>query len=899
MAADVYTVLVTVDSVPRGDNAQTFLQFLATSAVATWSWGLQPSPARMEWITNDASLPVLQPGAQLTIEFQKNGTTKGIFYGVVPQSTTTLATGGAGVVPDFVDSREYLQWDTVYGVFNQREDRMVGGVLLVRYWHIYPDDWQSGRKTFTIFPVTAVEIMDAFFAAPTVKTSWARAFSTEAANALDNYVYGIDYSNGVKLGTAILELSEKCGTVFTLANGRYSLIWVVKGIGTLPDYPANSDQRRLGYALSGHPDQVVIVGDRARYQVLNIDLEPDWRSAWEAFWNIDNLADDLYQNEKTETGLTGVTANVRYNAISGDTTHLRGRWLSEDRARRITVSEYAALRNARSDGSGEAFKDFRRFAGVSRMRMKVAHYLRLILFRAFRVPADFTFVNSLGQLVYLDSMEIVEQTLAEVTHDPVTGLMSANPTDPVTSLNNGYAIVQGYQFGPEMFARLRPEAFNFNDWNSSVNLWQPAAFSIDSSGQGDWCVLFQEPIIKSADLVNKDSQYDYPVLKAAPTFSTPSVKAALTFEGEKFTRERHSVTNYTRTEHFPVSGLSPQFVCANNVATPQEIAYADGEYATQKAEALADARLTTVYSYPVGGYEIQDWAGTELSGVIDRVSFNFSVSGITESVDFTMERLLPMGPHGPQVEPERSFNRRAQLESRLPGDEQLRSESNRFRLLESTVRRHPDFGKFLMHSFAEAFGQPAPPAVYPKSAFPFTPYAGTPLFKESTDGDQPSPYGSALADGVFMGTSMTHQPPVAGPMHMATGPVQYIMVMGPVSVGDSVGGETTLHNYLVKDGPIEVGTAMKAVADSVTSLIPVRVGGGGGGPGGMNFRGDWSPTASPAYQLQDVVVIRSGPNRGTFVLVTANPGTTPPQQPDTGNVYWVSLSNGVTMGDWL
>lgn len=72
----------------------------------------------------------------------------------------------------------------------------------------------------------------------------------------------------------------------------------------------------------------------------------------------------------------------------------------------------------------------------------------------------------------------------------------------------------------------------------------------------------------------------------------------------------------------------------------------------------------------------------------------------------------------------------------------------------------------------------------------------------------------------------------------------------------------------------------------------------GGGSGGMNFRGDYNSGAT--YAVRDVVVVRSGSNAGTYICVTANPGAAnPPAQPDTGSVYWVSLSNGATKGDWL
>ena len=94
------------------------------------------------------------------------------------------------------------------------------------------------------------------------------------------------------------------------------------------------------------------------------------------------------------------------------------------------------------------------------------------------------------------------------------------------------------------------------------------------------------------------------------------------------------------------------------------------------------------------------------------------------------------------------------------------------------------------------------------------------------------------------------------------------------------------------------------VAQSVNSLKRVVeiirrriLGGGGAGGVGGSFRGEYDPTAS--YAVQDIVVIRAGSNAGSFVCVTAN-NSQAPQMPDTGNLYWVSLSGNVPGGgNWI
>jgi hypothetical protein len=84
-----------------------------------------------------------------------------------------------------------------------------------------------------------------------------------------------------------------------------------------------------------------------------------------------------------------------------------------------------------------------------------------------------------------------------------------------------------------------------------------------------------------------------------------------------------------------------------------------------------------------------------------------------------------------------------------------------------------------------------------------------------------------------------------------------------------------------------------------TQLISV-ITAGSGAPGGvgMLFRGEYS--SEVAYSVQDVVVIRTGANAGTYVCVQANPGSTnPPTTPDTGNAYWVQLVGGASVGKWV
>jgi hypothetical protein len=86
--------------------------------------------------------------------------------------------------------------------------------------------------------------------------------------------------------------------------------------------------------------------------------------------------------------------------------------------------------------------------------------------------------------------------------------------------------------------------------------------------------------------------------------------------------------------------------------------------------------------------------------------------------------------------------------------------------------------------------------------------------------------------------------------------------------------------------------------NSQVSRLRIRQGGQStGGASSIPFRGEYNPTL--AYNVLDIVVVSGGPNAGSFICIQANTGDAP-VIPDTGNLYWVSLSGNVpVMGCWL
>lgn len=681
---------VKIQSPARGSGTQNPFDFFAKSFQLTWSWGLQPSTAPITWVSTSGATIV--PWAQMDILIAGH-----TFWGVSQNIQTIQASAGREIAQEFADSRIYLTWDPVFCAFNKREDRMVSGVYKKRYKHLLPANHRIGRWTYTDTAYTAQQILEFLFTAPTIQTTWVRVY-TGLGSILNMPVYELDFLNGPTLGAAITQVSERAGTVFTLMGGRYQLVWCRKGSGLLPLFPSNSDTRRLGQAMSQNFSRVYVAGSRNQYQVLNLEMEPDWKPAWEQFYDFDVVfVRDIFDHEKTDAAVGSVGSGVAYNAIPGDTDRQIGYQLAAERAKRITLAQYASLREVRSAGTGAQFKDFRKFQTRSRMQMPVKLYIREVLFRAFRIPATFELTNAAGLKVPMDGLEILERSLVEVSHDPTTGVMSYDTT--ILSAGNGYAIAKGYLVGIDEFKTLKPEQVDLQKWIDLQSIWQAVPFQIDNSAEGDQFILFDEPVISSATLLQKISisgnLQQYPVLKAGAAVGTPTVRAALVLGAEPF---QHIQGTGAKDGVESISELNGIYVVKANGSDLVELAYADGMTALQKAEVSAGQILARQIYYDKGGYIVRGCNATQLTSMIDRVTVSYSAGGLTEDVDFTSERNLNT------FDPERNYERRAQIENLLPGERELRREAQEAKIIGIQKASDPKYRKLIHDAFYERMG---------------------------------------------------------------------------------------------------------------------------------------------------------------------------------------------------
>lgn len=210
--------------------------------------------------------------------------------------------GGMYSVVAGIDVADDLQHATAYGMINCRGD---DGKL----YTILPHDWRSQTKTFRGVHAWALLIAlcdEAGFAKVfssavhdllnppgsvegpvgnfdlTSESVW---FDDDDVDSSESYVWGLDWNDGTKVGTALLEVCEQLGIQFTAYHtGESRGMWFTTktegDVGYLlsgGDLDDNAVSAEWGDDLdTSVPTAVDIVGGRAIYEVSHITLDKGW-----------------------------------------------------------------------------------------------------------------------------------------------------------------------------------------------------------------------------------------------------------------------------------------------------------------------------------------------------------------------------------------------------------------------------------------------------------------------------------------------------------------------------------------------------------------------------------------------------------------------------------------------
>ena len=876
-------ICITVGAPPRGGGSQADRQIQAKSLSGSFSWGSTPGTASLVYVGTTVPVTV---GARMDFTIGAH-----YFAGVCKSDTLVNSSSGMLRTLDFADMRFFLSWDWVFGVWNMPDVRLVNGVRVKRYWHIYPADWPNQKKTYTNSPLWGWQILKQAFAGPTVHTRWEWDLTSNGLfpeGLLNGPIYELDGNAGLRLDALLNLVCEKTGLVFTLdprplvvddedtGIGDCRLVFTRKGYGLLPlPFPTNSDGRREGLALTENPWNICVLGERNKYQYLNVAMVADWAQPWEQFLDVELFVKDIFDNEADP-----ISGNP-YNAYPNDPDQWFGYGAARARSLELTVAQYIALRGARSLNTDAAsFQDNRKYAGRWRADLPAALYIQNLVFRAFKPDIGFTdtdptsptygqiipaIQNHQGGMVPLDSAPIADQLLCRVFLDYATGNMTADPTQPVDG--NGLLAVLGYQVGEDLFKFAQPDRINLNYFSAGQRGWSSVNFQIDDSGEGVRFIIAEQPVFTSDNLLVAVNGYN--VLNAAYTLQVPQAAAALVFDAERYvywkgTGLTNSFGALDPTQPMPgrnqveaVNGLQQEWlVDGNNPGVQTEIPFADGQTANQKALPIAQTLLLLQRSYLVGGYNLK-WNpamdasqfGTPLapgwSSQIDRIEIHSSDAATIEVVDFTMERARD------RFEPERELDRRTIGNALFPGQQALRLEANNQKRLNAGLRQMGStmglFQKLLRGEVQDGMQYLR---FVPGSSLPETLPVGTPLViapaAAGTTGSATAvapaavtgPNAGGSTTNRFAGVTVRHNEPTDRTFCVQTVGDSYALVMGPVNANDSIGlsaagGSDFATNgaYLAKGGTPAVGLALEPISGSTVQLIKVRLGSGGGGDG--------------------------------------------------------------------
>ena len=700
----------------------------------TYSWGMSPASGNLSCVGG----PSVLVGGDAVLSIGGSS-----FYGVLSNAVDEVQDGHSYKL-SFVDNRIKLQWDDVYCLFNRVEvradDPNTPGIdRQKRYMHILPNDWDRQIKSYTDAPYSAQEIIGFLFSAPTVAHAWSGAFDALQSNP----VHEIDALTGKKLGNVLQEISDAQGLLFTLL-GPSQLYWAQKGSGNLANYdPANTGEHSSGEAISSVDTRIRIVGDRNRYQDLSIDLEPDWIEEYEAFW-----LEPIWLDEVSGAfGLANTTFedHARLAAV----------------ARKVTLREYCAVR-------GDQLADYGMWGEVGRMDVPVWTYLQDIVFKAYRVPADYSFND-----VPLDSLELVEGLLCALNYSLQGALIY--DTEKLYPDAKAYMLVQGQQLG--LLDPTKQRVITEAELARSGSEWAPNnRFNLDTRNK---VVIFEDAIFVPEDLfLFPNAQTDAPaalrfiaVPNANAKISQAEVKASLVWEAERYARVFGS--GIRKGPHY-VSGLGVNELFDGN-SSQGEIPYADDEFADDKAAKIAESLIGQQTTFSSGGFKRSGATGTALTGSIDRVtiSLNFS-EAITETVEFSKER--------PQsnFENERDLERKQRARDLFPGQRGLTTDVETLEAIArigKELKRSPVQGNY--QSLSDVMNKPVGgvDCSVNKLKSPQTYDAGRPIFLN--DDDVPDVSGNRFA-GVVISHGAT------GSVAVATQGVVPTLVQGPFKKAEVV-----------------------------------------------------------------------------------------------------------------
>lgn len=760
-------------------NALTLGGYPLESATITGSWGLSPASGSAVAVGGG-------PDAGTAVGITIGGAT---FNGEI---TSSIINKDDGLKCDLslVDNRVWLMRDTVFGVFNQMEiiedDVSTPGVDRGRrYAHILPSDWAVQKKTYTSVPLTAKQILDYLFESDDVHKTWSRVYKEPIQ---DKAIHEIDCNQGKKLGNVVQEIAEAQGLVFSL-GGEWQIIFERKGDGSVPSIPSDADGVRDGHSMTNNDTIVRIVGDRNQYQV-KVDLEPDWKTAWQEFWN-----ECLWLKE--------------VNTVFGPyEDSMAGHAELAAKAREVTVRQYVTAKN------DSGYADFRKWGdGICRMELPAWIYIRNIVYKAYRIPPTY----SIGSTP-LQSMEMAG--LLRQVEGTTTGTF--NLSSPLELYPDGKCCILVKGVNVDLLDPRTQGLITSEQLTNMGTIW--SSNNKCTLDEQNYLVVFENPVFSCSDLMlfpnqgisginNTNPLYNIAIPNAEATTEPAQVRGVFCFSANRYLSPEVGSGNRHGVQY--VSGLA-RHVDYSISEEGTEVPFLDGKIADEKAQEYLDAYSGQQSLYAHGGFRRHGATGTTLTGCIDRITIAVSFSeGITETVEFTKER------NPPSFQGERELERRSRSNELFPGQRETRAEVKQLRAISVLSR-----GQKQAHPYGSAddvlttvVGSTRSNTQTFKSDETWE--AGTPVFFNDA--------GAVANDGnAFRGVTIANnQTGLAIPM--AVDGIVPVRVKGQCIVGDTIGIDNGVGQVAYVGGVKAIGVATASCSptsgDSVV-LVPVRIGNG-------------------------------------------------------------------------
>lgn len=658
----------------------------------TRSFGIEPGTAVGEGV-----LPAGESDSGLTIGSYVVYSFEGIaFYGLI-SSVVVSNDRESGKIYRFsiLDNRIRLRWMLVFGVWNSSEDRrtihariiprppsgefssggLVGddnadfgsGVSLAGfppvglvsegaidrsrvYSHICSSQWSSQIKTYTDDPVTASDIIRS--AAKYALGGFGFAFNFHSGQDLP--VYDIDANNGMSMAGFLETITSAQGLQMTI-DGARTLRWVRRGEGVLVIPPPPVHLQDDGLEMSSEATKVRVIGDRNLVQINNISLEPDWAVGWEQF-----ISEPAWLAEvKSVFDLNSATSADRAEIAA--------------MSREVTLAGYIKKKSV----SADEFADHGTWDNVSRMNMPVWKYLSDIVYRSYRIPADYEVFG-----FPLRSLEIHDSLLCAVTIGGSSSDRMVYRQEQVEYYPqaNAYVIAKGQPLDLLNFVD-RAEAVKLRSKNLRNSWIEMPDFTLDAASHS---IRFSTPVFidgspggssptsillfpnkgqggyadASEGLSEGSDWLNVVVPNPGYEIEPAEVKVSLVFKLGKFFKDfgigqrwkPESVPNISH--HLLMMGSGDSFshgrveVFSGELGMPEpspfalkEILYMNGKNAIDLATEQSEGLIGQSGIERSGKYTRHGFAGVALSGVINRVTDRYDhKAGLVEEVEFSKPR---------------------------------------------------------------------------------------------------------------------------------------------------------------------------------------------------------------------------------------------------------------------